>query len=246
MYPQRGNKGANSGLDMLSEKSPYVVTLLVALITWVANEYYQVTASNGYIRIETARIAENEPNHWSLTVQNLSERVTIREVNLALRCAESPCFRKPENSGVYARDIHVPPLAVTYNSVYEAAALSMVNLNMPPESSFKIEFQTRPNVDQLQPLLVNLGDINVVPVGSCRIGESFDCYFASNFLFVLAVFWVLASLVLGFVMFERHTEAGNEGSGPAEDPVTATNSGNSEIKTSDTADVAAPPSQSKE
>ncbi|WP_422370271.1 hypothetical protein [Hoeflea sp.] len=231
---------------MLSEKSPYVVTLLVALITWVANEYYQVTASNGYIQIETALIAENEPNNWRLTVQNLSERVTIREVNLALRCADSPCFRKPENSDVYARDVHVPPLAVTYDSVYEAAALSMMHLNMPPESSFKIEFQTRTGVNQLQPLLVNVGDINVVPVSSCSLGESFDCYFASNFLFVLAVFWVLACLVLGFVMFERHTEAGNGDPKPAGDPVTSTISGNSEIKASDTAGVAALPPQSKE
>lgn len=230
---------------MLSEKSPYVVTLLVALITWVANEYYQVTVSNGYIQIETARAEKDESNNWILTVQNLSERVTIRQVNLALRCAKAPCFLKPEGSDVYATGVHVAPLAVTYSSVYESAALSMMNLNMPPEASFKLEFQTLPGVDELQHLLVNFGDKNVVPVVSCSIGESFDCYFASNFLFVLTVFWGCACLILGFIMYDRHNGSRSGDSRPVEAPAAVLKSGTDETSSPDTSSVAAPSPQSK-
>ncbi|WP_420409562.1 hypothetical protein [Hoeflea sp.] len=227
---------------MLSEKSPYVVTLLVALITWVANEYYQVTASNGYMRFEIARVGDTEGNVWNLTVQNLSERVTIRGVNLALRCASPPCFEKPQDSAAYAMDMHVPPLAVTYEPIYEAAALTMMAINMPPAASFGVEFQTRPGVDELQPLLFNSGAINVVPVEGCGLGESFDCYFASNFLLMLTVFWGFACLVLAFVMLERHSKAVENGMTTSGETSSATG----EVEATDTAHAAIRSPQSRQ
>lgn len=180
---------------MLSEKSPYVVTLLVALITWVATEYYEITSRTGFISIKTARLQTDSDFNWILEVKNLSKRVTIRKIDLSVQCDVQPCFTESAE-GNYAQDVHVPPLMVGFSKQYEAAVIGMTQLNMPPQSAFRVNFKTPENVDRVSSLLQNNSDINVTPVDGCGLKDSFDCFFAANFLGSMFFFWALATLTV--------------------------------------------------
>jgi hypothetical protein len=146
------------GLEMLSEKSPYVVTLLVALITWVATEYYEITSRAGFISIDTSKVESDDGHDWTLTVKNLSKWVTIRNIDLSVQCDEQPCFKKRGNGG-YAEDTHVPPLMVEFVRQYETASIGINQVNMPPKSAFRVRFTTSGNIDRVSSLMLTCSPI---------------------------------------------------------------------------------------
>lgn len=193
---------------MLSDKSPYVVTLLVALITWVATEYYQDARQAGFINIDL----KQENDVWTMRVTNLSPVVTIKELDLGVRCKDKVCFQKSAQ-GQYAVDRLVEPHYVDFEKSYGPTRLEFLTMNIPPKASFEANFSTETGVSQVHPFIRNNGNTLVVAVDGCEATQSFECYFAANFLGSMFGFWILSSIVVFVLLLDRSVKSQSAATG---------------------------------
>ncbi|WP_192181184.1 hypothetical protein [Mesorhizobium amorphae] len=199
---------------MFASSAPYVVTILMSVITWVLSTYYEDISATPYLRYELKEDGRNaSPPFVVYRFTNDSPKVRISDVTIGLDCPKSEeCFGSPgAPAPTYAQMLKVPPWAMS-DAIEPTSLIITQKIDLPPGMAFEIRAVLRSK--EVKPFLYfqsnpdQKADLKLVGY------STLDQFVANNYLGIVTVSWVVACIVIIAAYQNAATTAANAASNP--------------------------------
>jgi hypothetical protein len=181
---------------MFSTSAPYVVTVLMSVITWVLSTYYENIVTTPYLRYETTEDGRDaSPPYVVYRFTNASPKVRISGVTIGLDCpTDKACFGATGTPvDAYAQMLKVPPWAMP-DAIEPTPTIVTQKIDLPAGTAFEIRVVLMSK--DIKPFLYfqsgpdQKADLKL-------IGKySLDQFVANNYLAIVVILWVAACVVI--------------------------------------------------
>jgi len=206
-------------MTMFTNSAPYVVTILMSVITWVLSTYYENISTTPYLRYETREDGRNaSPPFVVYRFTNDSPKVRISDVTIGLDCPKNEeCFGvKGASIDTYAQMLKVPPWAMS-DAIEPTSLIITQKIDLPAGTAFEIRAVLRSK--DVRPFLYFQSNpeqkVDLKIVGN----YSLDQFVANNYLGIVAVSWLVACIVI-IAVYQNGTTAPANAVGNPEKPQT--------------------------
>ncbi|MER9564796.1 hypothetical protein [Mesorhizobium sp. M0571] len=197
-------------MKMFTTSAPYVITVLVSVITWVLSTYYEEINTTPYLRYEIIEDGRDaSPPYMVYRFTNASPKVRISDVTIGLDCPKSEaCFgaagQSPET---YAQMLKVPPWALP-EAIVPNAAIVTQKVDLPAGTAFEVRVVLRSK--DVKPLLYFQNEPGQKADPKLIGKYSLDQFVANNYLAIVAVLWVIACVLI-FIAYRVAAAAARSG-----------------------------------
>jgi hypothetical protein len=182
--------------EMFSTSAPYVITVLMSVITWVLSTYYDNISTTPYLRYEIVEDGRNStPPSMTYRFTNASAKARISGVTIGIDCPEGKeCFGTPETpSDTYAQMLKVSPWAMP-DAIEPTSFIITQKIDLPAGTAFEIRAILRSK--DVRPFLYFQSPPDQ-KVDLKLIGKhSLDEFVAGNYLAIVTTLWVIACIAI--------------------------------------------------
>ncbi|TPN86428.1 hypothetical protein FJ987_09705 [Mesorhizobium sp. CU2] len=181
---------------MFATSAPYVVTILMSVITWVLSTYYQDISTTPYLRYEVVEDGRTaQPPYETYRFTNASPKVRISGVTIGLDCPGSEeCFGVAGSpSDASAQMLKVPPWAMP-DAIEPSPSIVQQKIDLPAGTAFEIKLVLR--TKDVKPFLYFQSGpdqkVDLKLITGCTLDE----IVANNYLAIVTTLWIIACAII--------------------------------------------------
>jgi hypothetical protein len=195
---------------MFGTSAPYVITVLMSVITWVLSTYYEHISTTPYLRYETSENGRDaSPPYVVYRFTNVSPKVRISDVTLGLDCpGDDECFGTPGSDiNTYAQMLKVPPWAMTEGILPNSLSIAQ-KIDLPAGTAFEIRAVLRSR--DVEPVLYFQSKKEDQKIDLKLVRSwSLDTILANNFLGIVSALWILCCVII-FISYKNANTSGSQ------------------------------------
>ncbi|RUU06244.1 hypothetical protein EOD23_14290 [Mesorhizobium sp. USDA-HM6] len=190
---------------MFATSAPYVVTILMSVITWVLSTHYQDISTTPYLRYEVVEDGRTaSPPSVTYRFTNASPKVRISGVTIGLDCPTSEeCFGVPGSTpDASAQMLKVPPWAMS-DAIDPSPSIVQQKIDLPAGTAFEIKLILR--TKDVKPFLYFQSTPDQKVDLKLISGRTLDEFVANNYLVIVTVLWILACGIIVFAYYRANS-----------------------------------------
>lgn len=199
---------------MLGTSAPYVVTLLVSVLTWTVTTFFaDISQVSALMYSETRGTGRDSKPYVEYRLTNVSPRKHLADFFVSIDCVDRSrgCFQAGDaTNGEFGMTVTVPPWSMTTN--VDAMDLSVrQKVDLPLGQSFVIR-ATLLSPDSNVVLLASSDPQKPEAVRGLDLlltnRITADLFIGRNYVTIVATLWIGATLILAFVYFAPRKSEG--------------------------------------
>ncbi|MCO5163776.1 MAG: hypothetical protein M9939_21835 [Mesorhizobium sp.] len=199
---------------MFGTSAPFVVTLLVSVLTWTVTTFFaDISQVSALMYSETRGTGRDSKAYVEYRLTNVSPRKHLADFFVSIDCVDRTrgCFQEGEaTNGEIGMTITVPPWSMTTN--VENMGLSVrQKVDLPLDQSFVIR-ATLSSPDSKVVLLASSDPQKPEAIRGLDLlltdSITAELFIGRNYVTIVAVLWIAAAVILAFVYFAARRPEG--------------------------------------